>query len=105
MTDKDDLEELKAAAATAFAEPFGGVLLLAPEEGRGVWIDGRAAPPEIKASAPKDEPAHCAWRGARESLLRVLESERAFESAFLSGRVSISGDMSIMARLRLKGTR
>lgn len=95
-------DALVAAAKKAFAAEFGAVLELAPEKGEPIWVDGRQAPPVVSPTPPEGNASPgCTWRGARETLQRVLSSERAFESAFVSGRVSVSGDMSVMARLEL----
>ncbi len=105
MPDKNGDEEMKALAAKTFAMPFGAILQLAPDGGHMIWVDGRSNPPTISTNAPKNASADCTWRGARESLLRALENERAFGSAFVSGRITISGDMSVMARLQMEGAR
>ncbi len=99
----EDNDALCAAAKKAFAAPFGAVLLLAPDDGPPVWIDGRNDKPVVSLAAPSE--AACAWRGAREALLRALANTRAFESAFVSGRIKVAGDMSVMARLSLEDAR
>ena len=98
-------DELTVAAEKAFASPFGAVLHLAPETGAPLWIDGRAERPAVMANAPDETAALCVWRAPRESLIRALSGERAFESAFVSGRIAVSGDMSVMTRLTLDGGR
>ena len=113
-------DALTAAAQRAFAASFGVVLKLAPEQGAALWVDGRGERPVVSATAPdgadaddqhsddqdgKGGAALCVWSGARESLMRALAGERAFESAFVSGRIAVSGDMSVMARLALAGGR
>ncbi|MEO1135247.1 MAG: SCP2 sterol-binding domain-containing protein [Pseudomonadota bacterium] len=102
MTQTKPDDALIAAARKAFAAEFGAMLKLVPKNGEPIWIDGRQAPPVVSPTPLETSTAPaCTWRGARETLLRVLSSERAFESAFVSGRVSVSGDMSVMARLEL----
>lgn len=98
-------DTLIAKAQETFPTAFNGVIELAPEGEAAVWVDGRAAPPVAMASAPKNHPADCVWRGAPDALLRALESEKALESAYLSGRVFISGDMSLMTRLSMGAKR
>lgn len=105
MSEKKGNEELKSLALKTFAKPFGAVLELAPENGGAIWIDGHTSPPKILTKAPKKTPADCTWRGTGESLLRALEGERAMGSAFVSGRITLSGDMSVMARLHMEGAR
>lgn len=105
MAKPDDQDELLAAAAKAFSTPFAAVLKLTPDTGDPVWVDGRASPPACALAKPEGAHADCVWRGGREALLRALAGERAFESAFVSGRIAISGDMSVMARLQMEGGR
>ena len=104
MSGENENDELQALAARAFAAPFNAILQLAPDTGEAIWIDGHSSPPTILRKTPK-KTADCIWRGASESLLRALESERAAASAFVSGRITISGDMSVMARIQMEGTR
>ena len=59
----------------------------------------------MRNAPPKDVAADCVWRGARETLQRALVNARAFDSAYLSGRLSIAGDMSVMARLETRDGR
>ena len=92
---------LSEAAKKSFAAPFGAVLKVAPDEGEPFWVDGRAAPPKISGSPPKGMEADCVFRGRRDSLFRALANNRAFESAHVSGRIAVAGDMSVMARLEL----
>ena len=98
-------DPLKAAAEKAFTAPFGAVLKIAPEDGGPLFVDGRKTPPAICTSAPEGDEASCQWRGAREALIRVMSSARAFESAYVSGRITVSGDMSVMARVKLEESR
>ena len=95
--------DLADAARSAFATAFGGALRLIPDTGPGVLVDGRTAPPQISPDDPSvvEGPGRCLVRGGRETLLRCLESERLFASAFVSGRLRISGDMSVLARIDL----
>lgn len=97
-------DALLGAAQKAFSAPFGAILKLAAEPGPTIWVDGRQAPPSLITDEP-NEPAHCIWRGARDVLIRALGGARAFESAYVSGRVSAAGDMSVMARINLDETR
>lgn len=97
-------DDLAQAASLAFAKPFGGVIRLEPEGAGPLWIDGRTDPPVITSAAPADAARAqlCVWRASRETLLRLCQGERLLGSAYVSGRLSIAGDMSIMARLYLE---
>jgi len=101
MANAENKDALLAAAETVFTEPFGAMIKLLPDEGEAVWVDGRKAPPAISTKAPANGEADCAFRAAPDILLRVLSGERALESAYVSGRLAISGDMSVMSRLNL----
>lgn len=96
--------DLAKAAAAAFARPFGGLIRLEPEDAPVLWIDGRTSPPEIGEVPPggADAAPVCVWRASRDTLLRIFEGERLLASAYVSGRLFIAGDMSIMARLHLE---
>lgn len=93
--------KLAEAAKRSFAAPFGALLKLAPEGGAPLWIDGRADPPAVLTDAPKDAEAASIFCGAEDSLIRALSNNRAFESSYVSGRITVAGDMSVMARLEL----
>ncbi len=103
--DKSADDPLIAAAKTAFQTPFGAKLLLAPEDdadkGQAIIVNGAETPPSVKSAKNRKTPADCTWRGSQETLLRVLDGERALESAYVAGRIKISGDMGVMARLKL----
>ncbi len=105
-----DIDRVKAAALTALTAPFGAVLIIVVEHsGRGdedppqaLRIDGRSAPPAMTLiDKEKARDGDCIWHGKADTLVRILETERALESAYVSGRLTISGDMSVMARLTL----
>ncbi|MEM9496125.1 MAG: SCP2 sterol-binding domain-containing protein [Pseudomonadota bacterium] len=99
-TDNAGDDKLTAAAAAAFCTPFGATLRIDAEDGLSLLVDGAQSPPAIK-TLDTEEIADCVWRGAHETLLRALANERAFASAFVAGRITISGDLSVMARLEL----
>ncbi len=100
MNDADS----RAAAGKAFRSGFSGVIRIAPEGGKPFDIDGRGPLCVIEEADPSREP-DCTWRASGETLIRIFEGGRALESAYLSGRLSIVGDMSIMARLYLESSR
>lgn len=97
-------DPLIAAAAGAFQKPFGAILEIAPEGAAAFFIDGRAAPCAVLSSPPAGEAVACVWRAGAETLARIFQGGRALESAYLSGRLKISGDMSVMARLILESS-
>ncbi|GJL92655.1 hypothetical protein [Hyphococcus sp.] len=105
MSDESDNDALTAAVKKNFAAAFGAVLKLAPDTGPPLWIDGRENPPKILNSQPDGVEVACLWSGAREALTRATASARAFESAYVSGRVLITGDMSVMSRIALGESR
>jgi hypothetical protein len=94
---------LMRAAANAFLERFDGVIAIIPTASEPFHIDGRGERAEIVAGAP--DGADCVWRASDDVLMRIFEGGRAFESAYLSGRLKISGDMSVMARAHLTARR
>lgn len=108
MTAAEKKDDLLIAAEKAFKTSFQAVLKLTPETGDALWVDGHGEIPLVLTNEPEEaekSTATCVWRGARESLLRALSGERAFESAFVSGRIAVSGDMSVMTRLKIEGAR
>lgn len=102
MATAGEQDALSAAAAKAFTTPFGAIVKLAPEEGAPLWVDGRKTPPAISTKTPKGGEENCLWRGRREALVRAMSSARSLESAYVSGRITVAGDMSVMARLKLE---
>ncbi|MFZ5619054.1 MAG: SCP2 sterol-binding domain-containing protein [Pseudomonadota bacterium] len=95
---------LLAAAAAAFQRGFGAVLRIDATDGAPFDVDGRGEPATIHPTGAEPTP-DCLWRANSETLLRAFAGGRALESAYLSGRLSIAGDMSVMARLVLEGPR
>ncbi len=102
MSDAKTSNPLLAAAQKTFTEPFGAVIILLAEGGgdQAIRIDGRQTPPVVDIAKAGAE-ADCTWCAAPDILLRAISGERAFESAYVSGRLSVSGDISVMARLNL----
>lgn len=98
-----DATSLASAAGGAFKRGFGAVLRIAPTDGSPFDIDGRRETCVI-TMAPASAP-DCVWTASAETLTRIFEGGRALESAYLSGRLSIAGDISVMARLALESAR
>ena len=99
MAHQEANDLLVNAAHKMFAAPFNAVLKLTPDEGAALWVDGRQHPPSLSSEAPDSTSPDCQWRGGRDAMIRAMAGARAFESAYASGRVAVSGDMSVMARL------
>jgi hypothetical protein len=97
-------DPLIAVAAGAFQKPFGAILEIAPEAAPAFFIDGRGATCAVLTTAPESAAAACVWRAGADTLARIFQGGRALESAYLSGRLKISGDMSVMARLILESS-
>jgi hypothetical protein len=95
---------LIAAAAGAFRKPFGAILEIAPDGAPSFYVDGRGDPCAVFAARPEGGASACVWRAGADTLARIFQGGRALESAYLSGRLKISGDMSVMARLILESS-
>lgn len=96
--------DVREAASKAFKNGFGATIRIAPIDGAHFDVDGRGAACII-SDAPTDRAPECTWRASVETLVRIFEGDRALESAYLSGRLSIVGDISVMARLVLESSR
>ena len=94
---------LVAAAKGAFIDRFDGVIAIMPTKSAPFHVDGRGDHAIVASGAPDD--ADCIWRAEDDVLMRIFEGGRAFESAYLSGRLKISGDMAVMARLQMTARR
>lgn len=96
-------DELRDAAAQAFRAGFDGVIRLEPADGAPLWIDGRQEKPRFSAERPKGAPDSgvglCVWRASPDTLAGICVGERLLGVSYLSGRLAIAGDMSVMARL------
>jgi putative sterol carrier protein len=99
----NDPSALMTAASSAFRRGFGATLRIDPGDGPPFDVDGRGETCAIVA--PSAAPPACTWRANSDTLMRIFEGGRALESAYLSGRLSIAGDMSVMARLELESKR
>ncbi len=90
-----------------FQTPFNGIIRIELAEGSGsLWVDGRQSPPQVTEKAPPNVgEAFCLWRTNKETLNRILSpGVRQLEAAYIAGRLNISGDMSVMARLEVGAT-
>ncbi|MEO1657296.1 MAG: SCP2 sterol-binding domain-containing protein [Pseudomonadota bacterium] len=98
-------DNLLDPAKSAFLAPFAGVLRVeCTDDGSSLWIDGRGDSIVVSDKAPPEvEGRFCLWRSDRSTLSLILSGQRHLETAYTSGRVKISGDMAVMARLELKG--
>lgn len=94
-------EDLINAARAAFHGDFGAVLQISPHDSAPFYIDGRGEEIVVSELPPK-EPSTI-WLSGKTTLMSVLQRTRALENAYLSGRLQIAGDMSVMARLVMKG--
>ncbi len=107
MTTSNITDRLMEGATKTLTQAFGAIIKLAPhddahEDLAPVWVDGHKTPPSTSLTEPAKNTSNiCIWHGTIEVLQRALESERALNSAYLSGRLKISGDMSVMTRLTI----
>jgi putative sterol carrier protein len=95
-------EALIEAARGFFVRGFDGVVRVElTDTGGAFWVDGRGEAAEVGEAAPLGvERGFCLWQASSDTLGRLFTKERRrLESTFISGRLRISGDMSVMARL------
>jgi len=104
MASPDDLDALKTAAQTAFQSPFDAVLKIVVADLGVLAIDGSHAPPRVQISEDHGG-ADIWWRLKASALQKILSGEIDAANAFLSGRLRVTGDMSVMARLALTGAK
>ncbi|MEM1397185.1 MAG: SCP2 sterol-binding domain-containing protein [Pseudomonadota bacterium] len=101
-TDSTDVQSRRAHLMTLaediFDVGFGAVIEIGAHELEPFFIDGRGEKATVISDAPS---ADCTWRGPEETLVSVFQKNRALQNAYLSGRLVIGGDMSVMARLTL----
>lgn len=97
-------QTLISLADGAFRNGFGAVLEIAPTDSARFYIDGREASCRIQLTIPGGCKPDGVWRAGVDTLARIFEGGRALESAYLSGRIKIGGDMSVMARLVLESS-
>ena len=95
---------LSEGAASAFRAGFGAVLRIEPDVLGALVIDGRGETCRVLAAheAAGLPPPDATWRANADTLTEIFARRRALEAAYLSGRLQIAGDMSVMARLILE---
>lgn len=120
-----DPEIMRAEAEKCFRSAFDGTLTIicradqqfgkseTPEVICVLHIDGHASPPVISIATQETieppesngsngiSPGACTWRASHQVLQRIFLGDRQLTSAYISGRLIISGDMAVMARLKL----
>lgn len=119
--DVQPVHALRNDAANCFTAPFDGLLTIIchgekpfrpgtdtrdPTPFCTLAIDGHQTPPvvTIREHGQTDDapqPGKLTWRVSREVLQRIFLGDRQLSGAFIAGRLLISGDMAVMARLRL----
>ncbi|MEM6414408.1 MAG: hypothetical protein AAF720_07100 [Pseudomonadota bacterium] len=110
-----DHKTLIESASKAFRYPFNGIIEIRPEGLTSFVVDGWQTPPTVTVLPSKpvqDEtpPNHdkaapvgqLVWSASTETLQEIFARTNALESSYLSGRLVIGGDMSVMARLTLE---
>ncbi|MEM9988223.1 MAG: SCP2 sterol-binding domain-containing protein [Pseudomonadota bacterium] len=96
--------ECQKAAKDLFRTSFSGVIRIdVQDEDFALWVDGRQSPPQIGETAPtKVENSLCLWHLKKQDFLQLaILGQKAVENDFIAGRLRLSGDMSVMARLDL----
>ena len=104
----NEREELIGGARKAFRAGFAAVLKIEPDGLQAFYVDGRNDEARVLDAPPADDPgfkADAVWRAAPEILSEVFERARALDTSFVSGRLQVAGDMSVMARLQLEAQR
>lgn len=104
-----------AGAQACFKTPFGGTLLIETipsqrpgphqQQSLALLVDGTENPPQIVLAPPDAPPpaADCRWSASPATLERIFNGDRNLASAFIAGRLVISGDMAVMTRITLTG--
>ena len=95
-------EELLPAARQFFPAAFGGVIRIEVlDADLAFWVDGRKSPPEVSTDSPEAvAQGFCLWRIDYSDLDQLfVEGGQRLANSFITGRLRISGDMAVMARL------
>lgn len=125
-TPAQDFTALAEKAQRCFISPFNGTIFIycAEDDRAGaniadratpaLKIDGYQSPPAISITNEKAEEtgheasvqiAQCKWYAAESTFSRIFDGGRHLSQAYMSGRLTISGDMAVMARLHLEDVR
>ena len=95
------MTDLSVGAEKFFTESFDGVIRIEAGDKTALWVDGRKTPPVLSDKAPENVTgAFCLWQASPETIGRIFsDGARQLEAAYIAGRLTISGDMAVMARL------
>ncbi|WOI52310.1 hypothetical protein [Parvularcula sp. LCG005] len=96
--------ELLEAGRRLFTKSFDGVIRIELlDDGGACWVDGRQSPPTVSIQSPNGVGHRfCLWQIDADDVGLVLTPDKGrFQNSYVAGRVRISGDMAIMARLEL----
>ena len=95
-------QELLSAAGKFFPQAFDGVIRIEVlDADYAFWVDGRTGPPKVSAESPEAVATRfCLWRIDYPDLSQLFaEGGHRLQNSFITGRLKISGDMGVMARL------
>lgn len=95
-------QEVLDSATGFFTEAFEGVIRIEILDADfSFWVDGRLTPPRITTDSPEAVATHfCLWRVDYLDLTQLFaDGGHRVSNSFITGRLRISGDMSVMARL------
>lgn len=96
--DQEQLDQLTDQIRVRLAklEPIGGTVVLDLRD-NFIFIDGRG---ESHVVSQTDIESDCRIRLAPELLSSILAGERSAFAAFMTGKISARGDMSVAVKLR-----
>ena len=98
------MTDLYPRAEKYFQQSFDGIIRIElKDDSSSMWIDGRQTPPVISEQAPPNVGgSFCLWRATKETVARIFSpGGRQLEAAYIAGRLNISGDMSVLSRLKI----
>ncbi|MEM9234978.1 MAG: SCP2 sterol-binding domain-containing protein [Pseudomonadota bacterium] len=94
--------DLLPVAQAFFPAPFDGVIRIEVlDADYAFWVDGRTSPPTVSPDSPDGVATRfCLWRIEYMDLNQLFaEGGQRLNNSFITGRLKISGDMGVMARL------